>query len=150
MEGGEMKYEGKLYGKVGNHYFPLLLTSNDVDSMEMELNELRKKQEIIAEPQQQSLSTQHQPVTDSNVMTAEEWLEKFNECDILVSDLMRDYATYVAEIKAKDVACKFIDDISEEWHRDADGWKNIMNAKVPESLRITAEQLYERWKEAQK
>jgi hypothetical protein len=83
-------------------------------------------------------------------MTANEWLEKFNECDILVSDLMRDYAAYVAEIKAKDVACKFIDDISEEWHRDADGWKNVMNAKVPESLRLTAEQLFEKWKEAQK
>jgi hypothetical protein len=117
--------------------------------MEMELNELRKKQEIIAEPQQQSLSTQHQPVTICNVMTAAEWYRiKLTEDPFAGPiELMERYATYVAETVQKDVACRFLEEISEEWHRDADGWKNVMNAKVPETLRLTTEQLFERWKE---
>ena len=39
-----MNYTGKLYGKGhGRTYFPLVLTSEDVDRMESELNELRAK-----------------------------------------------------------------------------------------------------------
>jgi hypothetical protein len=100
---------------------------------------------------------EHQkPVTDRNVMSAEEYLDnnvlmigkRFTRDD--VEKFMELYAGYVAEIRQKDVACRFLEEISEEWHRDADGWKNVMNAKVPESLRLTTHQLFERWKEAQK
>jgi len=28
-----MEYKGKLYGKVGKHYFPLVMTSDDVDEL---------------------------------------------------------------------------------------------------------------------
>jgi len=37
-----MKYEGKLYGKVGNHYFPLLATSEDFDTIKELLIESRE------------------------------------------------------------------------------------------------------------
>jgi hypothetical protein len=36
-----MKYEGKLYGKVGKHYFPLEATSDDVDNLMALLKEAR-------------------------------------------------------------------------------------------------------------
>jgi hypothetical protein len=39
-----MKYKGKLYGKVGKHYFPLEATSHDVD-MRMEL--LRESRDLL-------------------------------------------------------------------------------------------------------
>ena len=38
-----MEYKGKLYGKVGKSYFPLVLTTKDVDAMEQELLKLRKE-----------------------------------------------------------------------------------------------------------
>ena len=37
-----MNYSGKLYGKVGKTYIPLVLTSEDVDKMERELAEANR------------------------------------------------------------------------------------------------------------
>lgn len=39
-----MEYSGKLYGKVGQTYFPLVLTTNDVDSMQEQLKKLPREQ----------------------------------------------------------------------------------------------------------
>jgi hypothetical protein len=36
-----MKYEGKLYGRVGKHYFPLEATSDDFDNALLLLKEAR-------------------------------------------------------------------------------------------------------------
>ena len=38
-----MKYVGKLYGKIGRKHIPMLLTSDDVDRIEMERDEARKQ-----------------------------------------------------------------------------------------------------------
>ena len=38
-----MNYSGKLYGKVGKTYIPLVLTSEDVDRMKPELAEAREQ-----------------------------------------------------------------------------------------------------------
>ena len=38
-----MKYKGKLWGKVGNEYFPLQETSEDVDKMKAKLKELEQE-----------------------------------------------------------------------------------------------------------
>jgi len=35
-----MEYKGKLYGKVGKHYFPLEATSNDFDNMQKQNTEM--------------------------------------------------------------------------------------------------------------
>lgn len=37
-----MEYHGKLYGKLGNSYFPLQETSDDVDKMKNALKEILK------------------------------------------------------------------------------------------------------------
>lgn len=38
-----MEYKGKLYGKVGKNYIPLIHTSDDVDKMEKDIIEKDKK-----------------------------------------------------------------------------------------------------------
>lgn len=38
-----MEYKGKLYGKVGNTYFPLLKTTDDIEALENEIKELKSK-----------------------------------------------------------------------------------------------------------
>jgi hypothetical protein len=43
-----MNYTGKLYGKFGKTYFPLILTSEDVDRMERELAEAREQRDKLA------------------------------------------------------------------------------------------------------
>lgn len=35
-----MEYQGRLFGKVGGHYFPLLATSEDFDKLKKERDEL--------------------------------------------------------------------------------------------------------------
>jgi len=35
-----MEYKGKLYGKVGKHYFPLEATSNDFDNLQKQNTEM--------------------------------------------------------------------------------------------------------------
>jgi hypothetical protein len=37
-----MEYKGKLYGKVGSTYFPLLNTTEDWDNLENKVNELQE------------------------------------------------------------------------------------------------------------
>lgn len=37
-----MEYKGKLYGKAGNTYFPLLITTEDWDNLENKVNELQE------------------------------------------------------------------------------------------------------------
>ena len=38
-----MEYKGKLYGKVGKHYFPLVMDSDDVDKLKTELSLLKSQ-----------------------------------------------------------------------------------------------------------
>jgi hypothetical protein len=43
-----MKYSGKLYGKAhGKNYFPLVLTAEDVDRIEMERDQMKESLEYI-------------------------------------------------------------------------------------------------------
>jgi len=42
-----MEYKGKLYGKVGKHYFPLEATSNDFDNMQKQNTEMLKMLEKV-------------------------------------------------------------------------------------------------------
>ena len=35
-----MEYQGKLYGKVGKHYFPMMQTTEDFDNLEKQRDEL--------------------------------------------------------------------------------------------------------------
>jgi len=41
-----MEYKGKLYGKVGNSYFPLDATSDDFDGMQKNIEQLKQKLQI--------------------------------------------------------------------------------------------------------
>ena len=38
-----MEYKGKLYGKVGNQYFPMIDTTMDVDALREKIKELEKQ-----------------------------------------------------------------------------------------------------------
>lgn len=42
-----MEYKGKLYGKVGNHTFPLLHTTDDWEKMEKQIKELKAENEAL-------------------------------------------------------------------------------------------------------
>ena len=41
-----MEYKGKLYGKIGKSYIPLLSTTDDVDAMEANIKQLKLKLSI--------------------------------------------------------------------------------------------------------
>lgn len=43
-----MEYQGKLYGKVGKSYFPLVLTTKDVDKLESENEALQQMRQDYA------------------------------------------------------------------------------------------------------
>jgi hypothetical protein len=44
-----MEYQGKLYGKVGKTYFPLIKTTDDFDKIESEKQELIKMVELLVD-----------------------------------------------------------------------------------------------------
>jgi hypothetical protein len=60
-----MEYKGKLYGKVGKSYFPLVLTTEDIDTMELELKALRE--EVNKNCNAPAVSVVHQPVRKTAV-----------------------------------------------------------------------------------
>ena len=41
-----MEYKGKLYAKVGRHYFPLTETTDDIDKLKLRVAELKKQLEV--------------------------------------------------------------------------------------------------------
>ncbi len=55
-----MEYSGKLYGKVGDQYFPLIETTEDVDALKKQIAELE------AETKQLRLAPHRCPVCNGN------------------------------------------------------------------------------------
>lgn len=64
-----MQYKGKLFGKVGREYFPLILNSDEVDAMQ---NKLAVADEII-----KNISTE--PTTSGSLFKPLCGYEKWNE-----------------------------------------------------------------------
>lgn len=78
-----MQYEGKLYGKVGNGYFPLEATSQDFDSI---IKVLQKSRIIIAQMKRSMLAHPDCEVGsefDDFTSTAQ---EVENEIDLLIKN----------------------------------------------------------------
>lgn len=42
-----MEYKGKLYGRVGNTYFPLIETTDDVENLKRKISELETENKML-------------------------------------------------------------------------------------------------------
>lgn len=69
-----MEYKGKLYGKVGNHTFPLLHTTDDWEKMEKQIKELKAENEALK--QAYGVSTGEGQLTKPDVIKS---LPEYNE-----------------------------------------------------------------------